>query len=191
MNVLERSKPIALGSLVAIALSLVCFWVIGDFITAANVDGNDNNIALMDDCLPGDPGWDDTGGCGLKKHQGDVPTEEFGELLTSPLTIPPNGSLIGHPSWRNEPSHITIKAGKTVHVTNRGGRGHTFTEVAEFGGGFVGDLNIGLNPAPECTPQSTTVLAPGAKDKLTGLDPGLRKFQCCIHPWMRATIRVE
>ncbi len=190
MIILERLKPIALGSLAAIALSLVCFWVIGDFIAAANVNGNDNNIAVMDDCLPGDPAWNPTGGCGLKPHQGDVSFAEFGALLRSPLTIPPNAFLIGHPSWRNEPSHVTVKSGKTVHVRNRGGRGHTFTEVTDFGGGFINDLNIGLSPAPQCT-QGAIPLAPGATVTLTSLAPGLHKFQCCIHPWMRATIRVE
>ncbi len=39
-----------------------------------------------------------------------------------------------------------------MRVTNWGGRGHTFTEVADFGGGCVGDLNIGLSPAPEVQP---------------------------------------
>lgn len=104
-------------------------WGIGHTIAVAQVDGNDNNIAVMDDCLPGDPAWNPTGGCALKPHQGDVPQAEFGALLRSPLTIPPNGFLIGHPSWRNEPSHLTVSSGKKVRVTNKGGRGHTF-----FGG---------------------------------------------------------
>jgi plastocyanin len=170
---------------------LVGFWAIGNFTAWAQVDGNDNNIAVVDDCLPGDPGWDPTGGCSLKPHQGDVSTAEFFSLLTSPLTNPPNAFLIGHPSWRNDPSHLTTPRGKTVRVTNKGGRGHTFTEVANFGGGFVPQLNIGLSQAPQCTPTGTIPLPPGATVTLTGLLPGLHKFQCCIHPWMRATIRVE
>jgi len=170
---------------------LVGFWAIGNFIVTAQVDGNDNNIAVVDDCLPGDPAWDPTGGCTLRPHQGDVPAAEFFALLVSPLTIPPGGYLIGHPSWRNEPSHLTIRAGRTARVKNKGGRGHTFTEVTNFGGGFVPPLNIGLAPAPQCTPAATIPLAPGATVELTGLAPGLHKFQCCIHPWMRATIRVE
>jgi len=175
----------------AVLMMLVGLWAIGNLIAVAQVDGNDNNIAVMDDCLPGDPAWDPTGGCTLKPHQGDVPQAEFGALLRSPLTIPPNGYLIGHPSWRNEPSHLTLKAGKTVLVTNKGGRGHTFTEVTNFGGGFVPPLNIGLSQAAECTPAGTIPLPPGATIALTGLDPGLHRFQCCIHPWMRATIRVD
>ena len=77
-----------------------------------------------------------------------------------------------------------------MRIKNEGGRGHTFTEVAQFGGGFVPPLNVGLTPAPECTPEATIPLAPGATEELN-LEPGLHKFQCCIHPWMRAAIRVE
>lgn len=154
------------------------------------VNGNDNNVAMMDDCLPGDPGWDSTGGCQLKAHQGDVPAEEFGALLFSPLS----SALIGHPSWRNEPSHVTANLGKRIHVKNEGGRAHTFTEVADFGGGSVPDFNIGMTRAPECPIDPslvTDVVAPGDTIVLNGLDPGLHKFQCCFHPWMRGTVRVK
>lgn len=175
----------------AVLMLLVSCWMVGTFKAVAQVDGNDNNVAVMDDCLPGDPGWNPTGGCALKPHQGDVSASEFFALLTSPLTIPPNAYLVGHPSWRMEPSHVTARFGKNVRVTNKGGRGHTFTEVVNFGGGFVPQLNIGLSPAPQCTPAGTIPLPSGATITLTGLAPGLHKFQCCIHPWMRATIRVE
>jgi len=174
---------------VVLALLVSC-WAVGNLVVRAQVTSHDNNIAIMDNCLPGDTGWNPTGGCGLKPHQGDVPFAEFGALLVSPLTIPPNGALIGHPSWRNEPSYLTVDEGKTVHVTNKGGRTHTFTEVASYGGGFVAGLNIGLTQAPACSPALAVPLAPGATDQLTGLAPGLHKFQCCIHPWMRAAIRV-
>jgi len=170
---------------------LVGFWAISNLVVSAQVAGNDNSISVMDTCLPGDPGWNPTGGCTLKPHEGDVPFAEFNALLRSPLTIPPNQYLIGHPAWRNEPSHVTLAAGKRVRVTNKGGRGHTFTEVADFGGGFVPPLNIGLNPAPACVAGNTIPLPPGATIDLTGLAPGLHRYQCCIHPWMRATIRVE
>ncbi len=180
-------------SRIGLALAAVATFVaVGNYAVTAQGNGNDNNISVMDECLPGDPDWDPTGGCTLKPHQGDVSFAEFGQLLVSPLTVPPNGALVGHPAWRNEPSHLTTTAGKTVRVTNRGGRGHTFTEVADFGGGFIGGLNIGLTAADECVPASDTIpLAPGATIELTASGPGLHKFQCCIHPWMRATIRVE
>lgn len=173
---------------------LAGFVALGNYAVTAQVKGNDNNISVMDDCLPGDPAWNPTGGCTLKPHEGDVPFGEFGALLRSPLaTIGGAPFLVGHPSWRNEPSHLTVNPGKTVRVTNHGGRGHTFTEVANFGGGFVGVLNVGMTPAPECVSATNRPipLAPGATIELTASGAGLHKFECCIHPWMRATIRVE
>ena len=175
---------LALASIAAIAS-------FGSVAVTAQVKSNDNKIDVVDNCLPGDPGWTPTGGCLLNENQGDVPFAEFGALLTSPLTIPPNGYLIGHPSWRMEPAHITTPAGKGVKITNRGGRAHTFTEVDQFGGGRVGILNVGLSAAPECNPALTVDLPPGASTTIPVIGDGLHKFQCCIHPWMRATIRVE
>jgi plastocyanin len=183
---------VALASVAAIA-------AFGSLAVTAQVNGNDNKIAIMDDCLPGDPGYTvETGGCTLKPHQGDVPAAEFGGLLRSPLAVitgatGPVSFLVGHPSWRNEPSHLTVRPGKTVRVTNHGGRGHTFTEVANFGGGFVAPLNVGMTPAPECVNPASPplLLAPGATVELAAGAPGLHKFECCIHPWMRATVRVE
>jgi plastocyanin len=125
---------------------------------------------------------------------------EFGALLFSP-NYP---SIVGHPSWRNEPSHVSARVGQKIRVTNKGGRGHTFTEVANFGGGFVPLLNgavappapahvTPLTPAPECNPASPNLIGldPGQTVQLKGLGPGLHRFQCCIHPWMRATVRVD
>jgi plastocyanin len=181
-------RTLTAGALVSVLL--LGFSAAGNFVVA-QVRSNDNRIAIMDNCLPGDPGWNPTGGCAQDPQHGDVPFAEFGALLRSPLTIPPNGFVIGHPSWRNEPSYLSVDSGKSVHVTNSGGRTHTFTEVANFGGGFVGGLNIGLSQAPECNPAAVVQLLPGARDEVNGLAPGLHKFQCCIHPWMRAAIRVN
>jgi plastocyanin len=145
---------------------------------------------MLDDCDPTDPAWLPTGGCLLR--EGDVTSAEFFALLRSPLAaINDTPFLVGHPSWRNEPLHQTMSAGRTLQVRNQGGRGHTFTKVADFGGGFVPVLNVGLTPAPECTPATTVVVEPGAIERVDGLEPGLHRFQCCIHPWMRATVRVD
>jgi plastocyanin len=161
-------------------------WVLGSLTVTAQVNSNDNRISMMDTCDPNDPEWPSPG---CFKRGGDVSFDEFQDLVDTTL----GGSLIGHPSWRNEPSHITARAGRSIKVTNDGGRGHTFTEVEEFGGGTIGTLNVGLTRAPECpaAPPNLAVVAPGASIDVTGLDEGLHKFQCCIHPWMRATIRVE
>ncbi len=150
-------------------------------------DNSSRKIAMLDDCDPSDPAWAPTGGCLLRR--GDVTAAEFNALLRTPLSIPPNAQLIGHPSWRNEPSHLTIRAGKSLRIVNDGGRTHTFTEVAQFGGGRVPPLNIGLAPAPEC---ATAINVPaGERLEIPALSAGLHLFECCIHPWMRASVRVH
>ena len=149
-------------------------------------DGDDDRqIAIRDDCDPNDPAWAPTGGC-LLRH-GDVSFAEFGTELSSPLSL----SVIGHQAWRNDPPYLKIRRGESVRVRNRGGRTHTFTEVANFGGGRVPNpaLNKGLSPAPEC-PGSIDVL-PGGRTEVAGLAAGNHRFQCCIHPWMRALIKVK
>ena len=87
-----------------------------------------------------------------------------------------------------DPTYLKTEPEETVHVTNNGGRNHTFTEVAHYGGGLVPGLNIGLTDAPECS--SAHVLRPGDSKDVTGLSTGIHEFQCCIHPWMRALIKV-
>jgi plastocyanin len=112
---------------------------------------------------------------------------EFIGELTSPLAT----SVVGHQAWRNHPSYVEIDAGRAVRVRNSGGRVHTFTEVAQFGGGKVPlpGLNQGLTVAPEC-PTSVDV-PPGGRIQVSGLSVGNHRFQCCIHPWMRALIKVR
>ena len=150
-------------------------------------EGSNRKIAMRDNCDPADPAWAPTGGCVLRK--GDVTVAEFNAFLRSPLTIAPNAQLIGHPSWRNEPSYVSIESGRTLRVVNEGGRTHTFTEVAQFGGGRVPPLSIGLSSAPECA--AAVNVPAGARMEMAVMSDGVHKFQCCIHPWMRATVRVH
>jgi plastocyanin len=163
------------------------YWAAGRFaLNAQSNTSNDNNIAMLDACDPRDTSWNATGGCALRPQQGDVSLSEFQLLLTSPLAA----ATVGHPAWRNEPSYVNTDVGHSIRVTNRGGRTHTFTEVAEFGGGRVGLLNVGLQQAPECVSGAAVDVQPGATQTLN-LSTGLHKFQCCIHPWMRAAVRVD
>jgi plastocyanin len=97
--------------------------------------------------------------------------------------------VIGHQGWRNDPPYLKVDEGQTVNVRNRGGRVHTLTRVANFGGGRVPPLNQGLIPAPECA--AATDIAPGEKTEISDLTPGNHRFQCCIHPWIRMLIKVE
>jgi hypothetical protein len=43
--------------------------------------------------------------------------------------------------WRNAPSTANVRVGRTFVAINRGGEAHTFTQVADFGGGIVPLLN--------------------------------------------------
>ena len=101
------------------------------------------------------------------------------------------------PGWDFEPDQLTIDSGTTVSVVDQGGEPHTFTEVAEFGGGFVEPLNHGEATVPECTGGFSNVavartrITQGSRLDVTGLSKGKHLFQCCIHPWMRMEVDVK
>ena len=42
----------------AVVTALIGIWAAGNLIAVAQVESNDNKIAVMDDCLPGDAGYD-------------------------------------------------------------------------------------------------------------------------------------
>ena len=98
-------------------------------------------------------------------------------------------------AWRFVPSALTILVGQNINGINNGGEVHTFTAVQQFGGGVVPALNAASgNPvmAPECANlPSAAQIAPGATFS-TGpaTTIGTTNYQCCIHPWMRATVAV-
>lgn len=142
-------------------------------------------VVMRDDCDPEDPAWAPVG-CALRR--GDVDVAEFNGERSSTLSL----SVIGHQAWRNDPSYLEIETDDDVKVKNRGGRPHTFTKVAQFGGGRVPPLNQGLDPAFECRlgGPAITVL-PGDSIEITGLAAGNHRFQCCFHPWMRAIVKVQ
>lgn len=93
--------------------------------------------------------------------------------------------------WRFAPGTANVQVGQTFVARNIGGETHTFTQVAEFGGGIVPFLNDLLHlptVAPECDPSvldADDFVAPGGTYRETIGRTGTLKFQCCIHPWMR------
>ena len=116
----------------------------------------DAKVAMIDDCDPDDPAWAPVG---CLQERGDVTARGVGLFLRSPLDAQRRRSVhVGHSSWRNDPSHLVVKNGERMRMSNEGGRQHTFTKVAEFGGGRVPPLLVGTQLAPECA------LAPGATD---------------------------
>jgi plastocyanin len=180
--------------LVSGLVALVGLSAIVARVTTAQVNSNDRNVAMVDNCDPTTfnaaigPGT-----CAATPHEHDTTFAEFIGLLFSPLAA----NVIGHPAWNFAPGYISIRAGQTVRAINAGGESHTFTEVTAFGGGVVPALNgvggpagtLPLVPAAECS--SSTMVPFGETVRVTGLAPGVHKFQCCIHPWMRAVVDVE
>src|SRR5262245_50718483 len=188
---MRRLRIVAYGLTV-----LVGVWAIGTALAGAQVKSQDPRIALMDNC---DPKTFPNGVCVVLPRPGDTTFAEFLDQLFSPL-IDRGRVFVGHPAWRFEPSYVSIRAGQTVRVTNSGGEGHTFTEVRNYGGGSIAMLNgpdTVLAPGPPglpgcpANPANLVVVNQGDTVRVTGLSPGLHKFECCIHPWMRAVIDVE
>ncbi len=102
------------------------------------------------------------------------------------------------PGWDFEPDDVKVKQGAQLSVVNQGGEPHTFTEVKEFGGGFIDGLNgPGETVVPECAggfknlAVARTRIVQGSTVKVAGLSKGKHHFQCCIHPWMRVTVDVK
>ena len=101
------------------------------------------------------------------------------------------------PNWDFEPDIVSIKKGTPIIVVYQGGEPHTFTEVAHFGGGFIGDLNSGEATVPECSggfanlAVAKTRILQGSQLQVTGLSKGEHLFECCIHPWMRVKVEVK
>jgi hypothetical protein len=97
-------------------------------------------------------------------------------------------------SWHFSRPVANAKVGQTLLVTNRGGEVHTFTEVDEFGGGIVANLNelAGVpDVAPECLALAAgDFVSPGGTFTETEDEEGNEKYQCCIHPWMRLDLHV-
>ena len=170
---------------------LIVVWTIGTAIARAQVKSQDPRVALADNCDP--ITFNAVLGPNACVGRGDTTFAEFLSVLFSPL-IDSSKVFVGHPAWRFEPSYVSIRAGQTVRVTNSGGEGHTFTEVVNYGGGSIVLLNgSDVIRAPECpaNPANLMVIAQGKTAEVKGLPAGVHKFECCIHPWMRAIIDVE
>ena len=148
----------------------------------------DKKVRLYDDCEP--TSFNAALGDGACVGNGHTTFDEFIAELAA--------TQDAH-KWRNQPTAMLLNVGRPTFIENRGGETHTFTPVANFGGGFVNELNgISGNPvpAPECLNFGTMVFIPagGTEEGPTAgssdLPVGSHKFQCCIHPWMRTVVEV-
>lgn len=104
--------------------------------------------------------------------------------------------------WNFTPSQLTARLGVDLLGNNVGGEEHTFTPVRQFGGGVIDFLN-GLAGTPvkaqECLTLEEDDLVPSGGKYLIEAEElenvvdggGIARVQCCIHPWMRATVRMQ
>jgi plastocyanin len=147
-------------------------------LTVANGDPG-RRIFLRDQC--GGSTWDPFGGCLI---DGAVERPRWLEQVLE------TGS---HPLWANSPVATSVESGTTLDVVNVGGRGHSFTRVANFGGGVLSLLNTRDDtrvPAPECLAGAALIPGAGGTVPTTFTGLGEQKYQCCFHPWMRTTVNV-
>ena len=144
-------------------------------------------VQLRDDCDPAT--FNAALGAGTCQRSGTgITLTEFTAELTA----------TGHvAAWRIAPGTLDLNEGVQYAVVNTGGETHTYTEVEEFGGGVVANLNQlsgNAETAPECLDaasfDASTVRA-GQTIQHTFDERGVEKYQCCIHPWMRQTVVVR
>jgi len=145
-------------------------------------------VQVRDDCDPATFNADPPDGPGLGHICDGNGGTTFGDFIDE-LTA----TQVAR-KWRFNPDEVSQPRNLIAH--NRGGETHTFTPVAEFGGGIVPLLNdLSGTPvvAPECADQATfnaTAIPAGGDSNEFVLRRGqTAKFQCCIHPWMRTTVR--
>jgi plastocyanin len=164
----------------AVALSLLAVGACSDS-TSPKVDAQ---VSAQDQCDPAS--FNAALGNGACVKQGSVTLTAFNNELNATHQVA---------SWQFVPSNFAIRVGQAITVTNNGGEKHTFTEVANFGGGIVPALNNASgNPteAPECAAlAANAMIASGTTFRTdAAMDAGVEHYQCCIHPWMRATVTV-
>jgi hypothetical protein len=152
--------------------------------SVASARADHRNVQIRDACDPQTFNAALGPGSCVRKGGGVTFDRFIGQLLTK-------GEA---PAWRFSPPQLKLDAGGTITARNRGGEFHTFSEVAEFGGGCIQEINdlLGLDPVPECAGFpggvfGATGVPPGGSLTTGELDAGVYRFQCLIHPWQRTT----
>jgi plastocyanin len=139
---------------------------------------SDVTVSMMDACDPAT--FNAMFGDGTCIRSGGVTLDQFIAQLTK------FGSI---GAWHFAPPTANVRVGQTFVATNKGGEVHTFTEVAQFGGGIIDQLNQITHAGattPECAALEGDDFVPPGGTYTESVDhTGTLKFQCCIHPWMR------
>jgi hypothetical protein len=184
------SKHLSVRALVVVSLLVVA--------AAAIVGNSAVEFRIRDDCDPATFNAAVGPGTCVETFDGGTTFQEFLEELGEDRDVGP---------WRFNPDETRVERGQGTLLESRAGEFHTFTRVAEFGGGIVGLLNqIGGFGATrqECgqenvlaPPSGSNVFVPagahlhGPTGGTSALPKGKTKWQCCIHPWMRSEITVR
>ncbi len=147
----------------------------------AGAEGGVRRIEMLDNCDPAS--FDAAVGAGTCTRSGGLTFDTFIAQLTAKGRAD---------SWRFPPGNVQARVGQTLLAINRGGEAHTFTEVAEFGGGIVpllNELTGETTVAPECEALGPSdFIPPGGTTSDEVEAAGTERYMCCIHPWMRTTV---
>jgi plastocyanin len=190
VRIVERKgRKTLTNTLIKLGLVICCFLFAG---WMAPVDAPSTaHVVALDECDPATFNAPTAVGPDFCKNVALGASTTFSELFRKAAQGTPD------PNWDFEPDALTVKEGTTISVANQGGEPHTFTEVAKFGGGFIGPLNGGEEVARECVggfsnlSVAKTRILQGSQLQVTGLSKGGHYFQCCIHPWMRTKVEVQ
>ena len=153
---------------------------------------------VRDDCDPATFNAAIGPGACNPNFNGSTTFDEFIEELTDDRDVG---------AWKFNPDEVGMQRGQRSLIESRAGEFHTFTRVADFGGGVVPQLNelsAAGPPRPECLqngglapPSSTNLFVPagaafnGPTAGSQDLPRGTSKWMCCIHPWMKSTVTVK
>jgi hypothetical protein len=148
------------------------------------LSGDARRIEIRDQCDPHT--FNAAIGDGTCVRQGTITFNQFIAALTAHHFVA---------EWKFSPDAIDIHLGQSFGAVNRGGEVHTFTEVEDFGGGInpvLNHLSGNEHVAPECLAlHPEDFLHPGGTFHDTPDAVGTEKYQCCIHPWMRAAVHIH
>lgn len=176
--------------LAVIGLAGCCLLFAGSF--AFDEPPRIAQVVALDECDPATFNAPNAVGPDFCKNVALGASTSFSNLFTQAASGNPD------PNWDFEPDSLSMNKGTILSVVDQGGEPHTFTEVAQFGGGFIPGLNApGENVVPECAGGFSTVavaktrILQGSQLQVTGLSRGDHYFQCCIHPWMRIRVHVK
>jgi plastocyanin len=143
--------------------------------------GEQRLVQMMDACDP--QSFNDAIGPGTCIRRGGLSFAKFIALLGEHQKVG---------AWHFAPPTLKARVGQELIAINQGGEVHTFTEVEEFGGGIVPDLNtLSGNPvpAPECLAlDPDDLVPPGGTYTDEVEEEGTERYECCIHPWMRTIV---